>query len=438
MHDRASLENVLEPLLTHLLSRQHRRLVAKPDMVWADRIDQTVRLECKWDRDAHNEALKHLVEPVRLTNQCTAAGAGDAIVLTRPADPNRSVEDVATDGIISALCGRMLSSALSLGRNVLVAGPWCASADLIGALLASADKPCVVATPTDAVPSVWIRTHHVGDAVACGADRIGAFSLSSQDMCALLTKASSVVAWTNACNLQRALTRYEAIVDLSGDCHTPLQVLAGIDLVVIIGRIDGPRVSEVAEICVSDDGYRPRLLFTANAGPVKHALVPVAPPSFLEEIRLAGQSVLADDLFYASAPSQMELATSDEHLPGTVPATSKQVSMPGQNVPKPEENRVFEAAPSVPSTDPSLENAQPPGWELDQINDQHANPSTVENKTIEALRSEDAMMAATFGLAPPPAPLGMSSKKSNKKSVEPGEKTNRISFEEMLRKEKAR
>ena len=203
---------------------------------------------------------------------------------------------------------------------------------------------------------------------------------------------TGVIGWMDAPRLDSALLRLEAAIERAHPgSTTPLQILASVDLVVVLSGGEQPRVRQIVEIDVAEDGYRPRLLFLTGQAPVTTALVPVGLPSFIDELGDVGQNVLADDLRHAVGdtvplPSQpLEQSTAWEH---------EELSPP-RGVPIP-------AAQPAPVLDPDLASAPPPGWELDRLGDELLDGQD------EGSSPGHAVLAATFGLAPPPTPPGVS------------------------------
>jgi hypothetical protein len=177
----------------------------------------------------------------------------------------------------------------------------------------------------------------------------------------------------------------------AGEAAATLSVLAGLDLVVVVSAEPSLRVTEVAEMALVVDGYRPRLLFASGLPPVPMALVPVAAPGFAPELAQAGFGVLADELRHAvPEPRQSEPAVGNEPQP-RVEAMPRRARAPA-------------VEPSAaPPLGPGLDDSPPPGWELDQLGAEL--PSELDDgRTTSA---DDAAMAAAYGLGPPPRPSGV-------------------------------
>src|SRR6185295_15737113 len=88
----------------------------------------------------------------------------------------------------------------------------------------------------------------------------------------------------------------EAAIDVRAPrAQAPLQVVAGVDLVAVL-QAGATRMREIAEITMAADGYRPQLLFSTGVAPSPLSLVPLAAPTFIDELGAAGFGVLADEL----------------------------------------------------------------------------------------------------------------------------------------------
>ena len=75
--------------------------------------------------------------------------------------------------------------------------------------------------------------------------------------------------------------------------------------------------------------------------------------------------------------------------------------MPPFDVIRPNERVGLRAVSAPPPMDDELADAPPPGWELDRLGD-----ALVEEPAVQQ-DADHAMMAASFGLAPPPTPPGV-------------------------------
>lgn len=378
----APLHAALAPLLEIVEARPASRLVARPDEVVVDDAAGSTAVALGWDETRHAAALAALgADAARAGSGVAAFAVGGAVVLVAPPRADQRVDELTRAGLISALAGRTLSAAVGLGRNVLVAGPWSSAVPVIAAIVAEGRRPALVGGATDALPRGFSLVAHAREAALRGADRIAAWSLSPRDLAPLMCERSGVVGWVDARRLDRALMRLE----LGFGDAAPLSMLAALDLAVVVSDQPGVQVVEVAELTLADEGYRPRLLFSTGFPPVPASLVPVQAPSFLAELARAGFGVLADELRHAApAPRRAE--------PSAAPPIEPTRRRSDELSPR--------AASRAPSPTPAAvsEDSPPPGWEIDRM-------GAVEAADGGANQSaEDANLAATFGLGPPPRP----------------------------------
>ena len=373
---------------------------------------------------------------------------GDAIVLMRGPDANRRIEDLARDGVLSSLAARLLDAAVATGRNVVVAGPWLQAVELISAVVGGAQRPAVVGEQALPLPASWLRLSSIADAVTYGAERVAFWSHDVDALARIMSASSGVVGWLDARRLDRVLVRYEAAIDLRAPrAQAPLQVVAGVDLIVVLQGGGAPRVRELAEITMAADGYRPQLLFAMGMPPSPLALVPLAAPSFIDELAAAGHGMLADELRavmpraapQAADPGQTLVRARaiasqlDEEDVEELPEVPRRVAHRESGHRDPlgiREALRSQGKAAPPHADPpvpeipravveALRHAPPPGWELDRLGeenwvDEHGGSGN----------AEDAAMAATFGLAPPPRPAGY--------------KGEAVSFSELLKRARER
>lgn len=384
----ALLVEFLQPLLAALEGGRHQRIVARPGLVMVDRADATAPLLVAWDAAQHHRVRELLVEPIVLESGATATWAGEALVILNPPNAMRRSEDWVREGGISSLAARFLSGSLGVGKNILLVGPQGVVQDAVAALLADGKRPAVLGPQICAVPRSWGRVEHVNELPLYGADRVGAWLATQEEVARLLSVHSGVVAYLNARRLERALMRLEnALGVLHGAPATPLQVLAGLDLVAVLSDTPTPKVTEIYEIALTEDGYRPRPLFLSGLVPAPQALVPVAAPSFLDELAQAGHALLADELRHA-VPSQARANTLPEGQRESSPASVSPVAV----VPVVESPAKIDLGPI---------SDEPPGWELDQV------PEADLEAEQASQNSDGATLAATYGLGPPPRPIGV-------------------------------
>lgn len=419
----------LDTLLTQLTDSRGVRLTARPGRVVVDHRDGQKLLELDWSEERHAAAL----EAVEADTSGVAKRMGDALVLTRGPDSNRHSDDLARDGIVSSLAARFLDAAVATGRNLIIAGPWLAAVDVVWSLVAGGARPAAIDTSDLPLPAGWLRARDAWETHAYGADRIAAWNPDVFALGELMSSLSGLVGWVEARRLERALVRYEAAIDAAlPHAQSPLQVVAGVDLVVVVrssGQNAAPRVHEIAELTMGAEGYQPNLLFATGYPPSPTALMPLAPPSFIDELATAGFGVLADELRAAAprrrAPSLAVEPHSDARpfAPHDASAELEEIApeplgpngpprytRDGQNKHDPLGIREALRPPgaSTPSAESvpkavveALRHAPPPGWELDQLGGEQWAADNAQ-----ASNAEDAAMAATFGLAPPPRPAG--------------------------------
>jgi hypothetical protein len=431
------------------------RLTARPGRVVVDHAEGARALELAWSAEQHGKAEEALWKVVAdrrspmgeprwpIAEGIACSLAGDAIVLLRGPDTNRKVEDLARDGVLSSLAARLLDAAAATGRNIIVAGPWLPSVELISAVIGGAQRPAVLGGESLPLPQSWVRVAAVGEAVTYGAERLACWGHDVDALAQLMATSSGVVGWLDARRLDRVLVRYEAAIDLrSPRAQAPLQVVAGVDLVVVL-QAGAARVREIAEITMAADGYRPQLLFSTGFPPSPLALVPLAAPSFIDELAASGFSVLADELravvprvspepedHVRTVSRARAIATQLDEVEEIAPEAPRRQSGAGRDplgireaLRSPQrgpESRPDPAVPEIPrAVVEALRHAPPPGWELDRA----GGEEWVDDNAAGG-NAEDAVMAATFGLAPPPRPAGY--------------KGEAVSFAELLKKARDR
>ncbi len=477
----ADLAEPLRALLGVLREAKAWRLTARPGRVVVDHLEGARAVEVAWSAEEHERAkgaVSAAIAEVRAPNvdsrspmadgrspiadsrsptadqrfpmaDGVACGVvGDALVLLRGPDANRRIEDLARDGMLSSLAARLLDAALATGRNVIVAGPWLPSLEVIGSLVGAAARPAVLGHDAVPLPPSWLRASALADAIAYGSERLAFWSHDVDALARLMAASSGVVGWLDARRLDRVLVRYEAAIDVRAPrAQAPLQVVAGVDLVVVLQGGGAPRIRELAEIAMAADGYRPQLLFSTGIAPSPHALVPLAAPSFIDELAAAGHGVLADELRavvprvtpqeddHARTLSRARSIASqlDDDIDEVAPeAPRRQVRDSGhgrdplgiREALRPQargpESRPDPAVPEIPkAVVEALRHAPPPGWELDRLGDENWVDDNAGGGN-----AEDAAMAATFGLAPPPRPAGY--------------KGEAVSFSELLKRARER
>jgi hypothetical protein len=407
-----ALRRVLEPLLTLLDSGSPVRLVARPGSVVLDQAEGSAPAAVGWEASQHAAALAALggVGFTRDPSGVTAMALGDLLVLRAPPRASRGSQALAEEGLISELAARLLTTAVGIGRNVLVVGPFGVALQLVAALAADGKRPCVIGRPDDAVPPQWPLLASPREADVYGADRAAAWSLDPPELASLMHRRSGVVGWLDAPGLERALTRFEAAFAQS----PPLHVLGSLDFVVVVSRVPHPRVAQIAEIVLVDEGYRPRLVFASGLMPIPAALVPVGLPAITTELAAAGFGVLAEELRHAAPRLPAAARAGEQEAPNE--------REPATPWPRATRSLAQEAPASVGPPEDSRASPSP-GWELDRLDEASLSSELADGGANTS--AEDASLAATFGLGPPPRPPG----------VKPGE--NR-SFADALRRARDR
>ncbi len=377
-----SIHALLAPLLELGCGRDVLRVVARPGAVVLDRPAGSAVAAVAWEVAQHEAACEALKQGAEvLANGTIARVVGAEIVLHVAPGLDRGAFDLIGEGVLSKLASRTLDAAVALGRNVLVAGSWAASAPLLFRFVAGGARPLVIGDDRVAAPQTWSKVASVEEALSYGADRIAAPSLPAAELGVVMRQMCGVVGWIDARRLDRALMRFEA--SFGAQASSTLQVLSALDLVVVVATSPKWRVVEVAELVLMPEGYRPRFLFSAGEGFLSSALVPQASPSFLDELDARGFEVLADEWRHAVTPNPR--VTVAQKLPAQVPEIEEAKI----------ERELVE--PSSPTT--------PPGWELDLLVEEPALEDKAELGGAST-SNEEASLAAAYGLGPPPRPTG--------------------------------
>jgi len=393
---------VLGPLLSAFARERLGFLTARPESVVLEDARGLHKLALSWDAAAHQAAWDSLAEPAAADATTVVRRMGTTIVCAHVPAEALTLAACVQDGLMSSLAAQCLDAAVSLGRNVLIVGPRACAWELIAALVGSGIRPALAGRTAELVPKRWAHVKSLAQARNLGPDRLAAWSIGPASIARLMGSYSGVVAWSPAVRLDQALMRFEAAIERrTPHVSTPLQVLAAIDLIVLVGRTpERIRVRGIYEIRLAEDGYRPTPLFVSGLMPAPDALVPVATPSFVDEIALLSDPVLADELRHAVPSAAQEPAP-------FVPEAEAEPQVERERMrPAPRVRRA--AAPLVPSivtrrtAPPPRPDAPPPGWELDQLSDDQ-----LQEMAPAAGTSDDAAMAAAYGLAPPPRPAGV-------------------------------
>lgn len=407
MNREAESSPALETLVHVLASTRALRLTARPGRITVDRPTGPQGVEVAWDEAQHRAALEFVSTGRELGGGVSAKSLGETLWLVKPPDVLPTVDDWARDAGVSALAARFLSGTLATGRNVLIVGPWAAGEELALALVGEGQRPMVVGRGTHVAPTAWPRlagedAHALS---ALGPDRCLVSAESVGELAALLAGVCGGVGVLDARRLDRGLLRFEAGLERDAEVRsTPLHVLAAVDVVVVLGVGVGPRVREIAELVLAPDGYRPQLVFATGLPPAPSAQMPVACPAWIDELAAVGLGVVADEL-RAVVATLTRVATPAPVVaaPPVAPAPAQSASRQPAYAPIPvARGPVSEPAASFPRVEESLRAAPPPGWELDQLG------VVAETNEGGAATAEEAAMAASFGLGPPPRPAGLS------------------------------
>ena len=382
-----------------------------------------VRQTIAWDPEQHHHAFEVLrtTAPANLNmpSPFCASLHGDAIVLRR-ARPALDTADALDAQLISELALETLSGGLSSGRNLLLCGAGSAAlaiAGQLGALLVSrGHHPASFADakkPQQNTVTGALRCSEPGELSSISADRIDLWEVAPDTVANVLARSSGCVAYCDAFSVARALSRFESSFGrLSGDPATEL--LARLDLVGIVGPCADKRIRlrELYEIRLDADGYRPALLFKTGIAPFPEALVPVAAPEFAADLPALGFVELANEWqLFSPAP----LAPTPQPSAPPTPTPGPPAGCRGSNACTDRQCSCRQTPPTP--TLPSPPDAFPiaaPGWELDllpALAPASTAPPAIASTTpseVTRQRTEDATMAATYGLEPPPRPSGVS------------------------------
>ena len=361
-----------------------------------------------------------------------------------------SLDGLVERGALSPMVAGLLDAAVALGRNVLIADRANGVPELALALGERGTRPALISPDWLAAPECFTRLEGQGEADLLGADRTVVTRVGTEEAAEVLVACSGVVATVEATRLDRALMRLElGLVEEYGADQAALGMLAGVDLVVVMRPSGNRQVELVGEIVLDDHGYRPQVLASRGLGDLSEALVPVARPSFLGELEALGAHALVDDWAAvevaddgfeedeASDPYHVvaeppyipepELEPEAERKPSwkdyieAARADATQV-IPSIDIPKASDVAPLNLGPVLPPPTGMVVKAEPgeeaqdsveplietlaedvdPGWELDRLAEGEMSVNDSEGGG-----QEDAIMAAAYGLAPPPIPAGM-------------------------------
>jgi hypothetical protein len=351
-----------------------------------------------------------------------------------------SLDGLVERGAISPMVAGLIDAALAVGRNVLIADRANCVPELALAFGERAARPALVAPDWLAAPESYTRIEGRGEVDLLGADRTVVTRVGTEEVAEVLVSCSGVIATLEATRLDRVLMRLElGFADDYGADQAALGMLAGVDLVVVMRPNGARQVELVSEIVLDDHGYRPHVLATRGVGELADALVPVGCPTFLGELEALGAHALVDDWAAVDGGAdpydepmddeddyeQLELdveptPTWKDYVAAAKADTTQ--PMPTVAMPRPIDVAPLNLGPVLPppggmvvqaeAGSEASDSVQPlvevlsddvdPGWELDRLDD-----AEVVDDDESAGGQEDALMAATYGLAPPPAPAGI-------------------------------
>lgn len=383
-----------------------------------------------------------LTEPCAVTADGTAFAerVGDAVLLERACKLDEPAMAEAVADVCSPAAHELIEATLARGGNVLVAGPARLARPLVAALAAGAQRPAWLLGPAGAAarPHDVRGVGEVYEAARLGVDFLVVCQRPPAVTAAALLHASGVVAQLEARDVGRALMRLEAAVPVGRDAT--LAVLGSVDLVVSLAPQAPARVAEVAELVLTDQGYRPVALFVRGPRRRGAGLEPRALPSDWATLADHGYAELAERLAAAcppggaaaaSSPASAALAFDDadgawdaEDAPVEAASALTGAARAARAAPPVLRAALAasEVAAAAPPTYPAVD--VQPGWELDQLEAEAElgagpaapsdEPASLEadlaalvhehgaDDTPEA--HEAAALAAAFGLAPPPRP----------------------------------
>jgi hypothetical protein len=400
--EHSEIQKLLMPVI-EAMGDKGIRIVMQPGWCTLDTIDACQPLQIEWGKETHQEVLNLLSgSPITLDTGDLVRPIQAKIIITKAHSLHRKIQDLVQDGALSRLAADFLNESLNIGRNILVVGPWGSARYFAGHLVNSGMRPAILSDTSEAIPTRWPLFQRIEDLNLYGADRIGVWSTNPGSLRQAFGSCSSVVGWLDAQNTQRALIRFEALAP--HDIPGPLKVLSALDLIVTLSATPQFRISQISEIRLAEDGYRPALLFNRGSAPSPTALVPIALPSFAAELQQTGNLVMLEDLTHAvGALPQTPPSSSSKKVHVPQPSSSKQ---PLQQSVVVRPSPVIES-PTVPLSSID-DDAAPPGWELDQLAEE-IDPS--DEQSIPD--NDSATLAATFGLGPPPRPVSMQNQSSD-------------------------
>ena len=386
------LKELLQPLLEILDHSGASRLVAQANRICIETADSMHEIEVDWKAKTHKDVLAQIAQDGLEFDGIVINAHGAYFVMQTIPNLEDGLSELIEDKWLNEISADVLNTASHLQRNILVVGPWSTALPLISALNNEALLPGILSPQKSPTASTWLKLDNIQQGLELGCDRIAYIGHEMDTLLHFLSSYSGAIAWCEARRIDDALMRMETTVEQIYDhASAPLHLLAGIDLVVVCDRYPEPRIKEIYELDVVEDGYRPRHLFAA---PLGQALVPISPPSFMEDIAACGNTVLAEQLseYFSQAqpqPTQQEATPAIED--GFVEEFVEEVIDEPQITGSSAEDLATMGAGDAP----------PPGWELDRLDE-----SELQAEDNTPYNADEANMAATFGLAPPRSPDG--------------------------------
>ena len=385
-------KELLQPLVEILDQSGASRLVAQANRVCIETADSMHEIEVDWKAKTHKDAMGQLGEDSVELEHVLVTPHGPYFVMQTIPHAEDGLSELIEDNWLNEISADVLNTAAHLQRNILVVGPWSTALPLIGALNSEALLPGILATAPSPAEPKWLKLENLRQGLELGCDRIAYIGHDMDELIHFLGSYSGAIAWCEARRIDDALMRLETTIEQIYDhASAPLHLLAGIDLVVVCDRYPEPRIKEIYELDVVEDGYRPRHLFAA---PLGQSLVPISPPSFIEDIAACGNTVLVEQLneYFSQSPTATAMVE-----PTINPDEDIVEEFVDEEIPEPQLSE--SSAEDLAALSP--EDSAPPGWELDRLDE-----SEVPAETNTPYNSDEANMAATFGLAPPRPPGG--------------------------------
>jgi len=410
-----SLDELLAPLFEAMDEYRLSRLVVYPGSVTGDGLGGMGSLEVDWTEEIHQELISVLDEPVALDNGATLEAVGGQIVVRLEPDVSCDLPGLVEAGMLSKMASDFLSASLVLGKNILITGPNQATIPFCTALLADGERPAVMGLEGMLAPAHWPVLCDLGEVHVLGPDRLGMWCCPTETVVEIMAASSSVISCIPGGFRDKALRRINNAMLAVGMPGESEALLSAVDLVISLGWNEGFRVQEIAEIVPAASGCEHRVLFESGDEEAPTALIPLYRPSYLSYFLNLGIGPFVDSLRRATVEPTARIAVIPESI--EEPKQSYDLPEPEEfneeayDLGEPEVSSapqvdvdLSRTMPTRPTYSPdSIDSgAEPPGWELDQLPSEGADGGPAAAPT-----SEDAVMAAAYGLAPPPRPGGV-------------------------------